>query len=64
MTVSFLEPFDLSCVTRAVHTQEKFDAIKQRIKIVSLTLLFIYLALPTGARSPQQHMPITVGPFT
>ena len=25
---------------------------------------FIYLALPTRAGSPQQHMPITVGPFT
>ena len=25
--------------------------------------LFIYLALPTRAGSPQQHMPITVGPF-
>ena len=28
-----------------------------------LYLLFIYLALPTRAGSPQQHMPITVGPF-
>jgi hypothetical protein len=27
-------------------------------------LVFIYLALPTRAGSPQQHMPITVGPFT
>ena len=26
-------------------------------------MLFIYLALPTRAGSPQQHMPITVGPF-
>ena len=25
--------------------------------------LFIYLALPTRAGSPQQHMPNTVGPF-
>ena len=25
--------------------------------------LFIYLALPTRAGSPQQHMPIIVGPF-
>jgi hypothetical protein len=25
--------------------------------------LFIYLALPTRAGSPQQHVPITVGPF-
>ena len=25
--------------------------------------LFIYLALPTRAGSPQQHIPITVGPF-
>jgi hypothetical protein len=25
--------------------------------------LFIYLALPTRAGSPHQHMPITVGPF-
>ena len=29
-----LEPFDFSCVTRAVHTQEKFEEIKRRIKIV------------------------------
>jgi hypothetical protein len=28
-----------------------------------LFYLFIYLALPTRAGSPQQHMPITVGPF-
>ena len=28
-----------------------------------VTHLFIYLALPTRAESPQQHMPITVGPF-
>jgi hypothetical protein len=27
-------------------------------------LVVIYLALPTRAGSPQQHMPITVGPFT
>jgi hypothetical protein len=26
--------------------------------------LQIYLALPTRAGSPQQHVPITVGPFT
>ena len=26
-------------------------------------IYFIYLALPTRAGSPQQHMPITVGPF-
>jgi hypothetical protein len=32
--------------------------------MVSRTLCeFIYLALPTRAGSPQQHMPITVGPF-
>ena len=27
-------------------------------------LFIIYLALPTRAGSQQQHMPITVGPFT
>jgi hypothetical protein len=26
--------------------------------------LFIYLALPTRAGSPQQHMAVSVGPFT
>jgi hypothetical protein len=26
-------------------------------------IYFIYLALPTRAGSPQQHMPITMGPF-
>ena len=26
-------------------------------------LFIVYLALPTRAGSPQQHMPITVGPF-
>ena len=30
---------------------------------ILLCCLFIYLALPTRAGSPQQHMPITVGPF-
>ncbi|XP_028406866.1 poly(A) RNA polymerase GLD2-A-like [Dendronephthya gigantea] len=32
------EPFDLSCVTRAVHSKDKFEAIKQRIKIAYYTL--------------------------
>ena len=32
------EPFDLSCVARAVHTKEKFNAIIQRIKIAYYTL--------------------------
>ena len=32
------------------------------LDMVGLLLLF-YLALPTRAGSPQQHMPITVGPF-
>jgi hypothetical protein len=31
---------------------------------VNWSIIFIYLALPTRAGSPQQHMPITVGPFT
>jgi hypothetical protein len=31
--------------------------------IFSHSDIFIYLALPTRAGSPQQHMPITVGPF-
>ena len=30
--------------------------------LLAITNLFIYLALPTKAGSPQQHMPITVGP--
>jgi hypothetical protein len=30
---------------------------------VWIFIYFIYLALPTRAGSPQQHMPITVGPF-
>ena len=30
---------------------------------VYLFIYFIYLALPTRAGSPQQHMPSTVGPF-
>ena len=30
---------------------------------MTTSYLFIYLALPTRAGSPQQHMPITVGPF-
>ena len=29
----------------------------------AIIYLFIYLALPARAGSPQQHMPITVGPF-
>jgi hypothetical protein len=33
-------------------------------KLYLFIYLFIYLALPTRAGSPQQHiMPITVGPF-
>jgi hypothetical protein len=30
---------------------------------ISFFFVFFYLALPTRAGSPQQHMPITVGPF-
>ena len=33
------------------------------IRYILFIFLFIYLALPTRAGSPQQHMPITVGPF-
>jgi hypothetical protein len=47
---------------------DKFGKIYR--EVVNLTLfknlclyLFIYLAFPTRAGSPQQHMPITVGPF-
>jgi hypothetical protein len=32
-------------------------------RISFLDVFFIYLALPTRAGSPQQHKPITVGPF-
>jgi hypothetical protein len=31
---------------------------------MAFEIYFIYLALPTRAGSPQQHMPITVDPFT
>jgi hypothetical protein len=33
------------------------------IKSILFPYLFIYLALPTRAGSPQQHMPVAVGPF-
>jgi hypothetical protein len=36
---------------------------QQAYKLFIYLFLFIYLALPTRAGSPQQHMPITVGPF-
>jgi hypothetical protein len=39
-------------------------AISCHLSCQYLFILFIYLALPTRAGSPQQHMPITVGPFT
>jgi hypothetical protein len=39
------------------HSKRRF------LDISSIIYLFIYLALPTRAGSPQQHMPITVGPF-
>jgi hypothetical protein len=35
----------------------------EQVLILLRTKIFIYLALPTRAGSPQQHMPITVGPF-
>ena len=37
--------------------------VAQTLKFLFI-YLFIYLALPTRAGSPQQHMPIAVGPFT
>jgi hypothetical protein len=38
---------------------------KFRVSELNMAEIFIiYLALPTRAGSPQQHMPITVGPFT
>ena len=41
-----------------------FDFCIQRgVYLFIYLFLFIYLALPTRAGSPQQHMPITVGPF-
>jgi hypothetical protein len=36
-----------------------FKMTKYKIEVC----FFIYLALPTRAGSPHQHMPITVGPF-
>jgi hypothetical protein len=50
-----------SAQTRPTTLDENF---KQCQTQANITYLFIYLALPTRAGSPQQHMPITVGPFT
>jgi hypothetical protein len=43
----------------------RFNSVSNVFLFVSrlFIYLFIYLALPTRAGSPQQHMPITVGPF-
>jgi hypothetical protein len=46
-------------VDRVVELQDDSKLLEELV-----TSLFIYLALPTKAGSPQQHMPITVGPFT
>ena len=40
------------------YTRENYSSCVQLSSYI-----FIYLALPTRAGSPQQHMPITVGPF-
>ena len=34
------------------------------VSVLTHIPLLIYLALPTRAGSPQQHMQITAGPFT
>ena len=48
-----------------IHINYISKKISESVGIIycSRFLLFIYLALPTRAGSPQQHMPITVGPF-
>jgi hypothetical protein len=43
-----------------VHTQKSCSKSANKS---STNFFFIYLALPTRAGSPRQHMPITVGPF-
>jgi uncharacterized membrane-anchored protein len=50
------------------NTRLKTPSIKILLSInytifIYFFIYFIYLALPTRAGSPQQHMPITVGPF-
>jgi hypothetical protein len=53
--------FNSSCL--AVQWGSNF-IVQSGAYIVSNLFLFIYLALPTRAGSPQQHMPITAcGPF-
>ena len=42
-----------------MHASE--DTTRRAVRL--FIFFFIYLALPTRAGSPQQHMPITVGPF-
>ena len=51
---------DLLSRTRNMRRQA---TILQSVKAEKQVYLFIYLALPARAGSPQQHMPITVGPF-
>ena len=47
---------------RIASSKNPFSIFHCNIRSLSANL-FIYLALPTRAGSPQQHMPITVGPF-
>ena len=51
----------VSCKQESKQLQHGSTALYMYIYL--FIYLSIYLALPTRAGSPQQHMPITVGPF-
>jgi hypothetical protein len=55
--------FSSNTPTRGDYLGYKSIKIESILSIKIDKYLFIYLALPTRAGSPQQHMPITVGPF-
>ena len=59
-----LDPIIMRSLLEAV-TIESEPLQKFRVSELNMAEIFIiYLALQTRAGSPQQHMPITVGPFT
>jgi hypothetical protein len=59
MYTTYIQGYDnaMAVLTEALKKYPQFAEVVREFEV------FIYLALPTRAGSPQQHMPITVGPF-
>jgi hypothetical protein len=58
-----LYKFTSPLCTNGIFSVILFYQVNQSLKYLFIYFILFYLALPTRAGSPQQNMPITVGPF-